>query len=592
LRVHARVTNDCGLGMEYFESISGDKQADGGRDSARPRRRRFVLLASLLAGMAGAALPFFLQQMSVPQFIGKTELKVETASESAVASELAKLQSKANLDNLIRAFNLSKSSEFAIDRSGFTQIVYDILSGGGMTVAEAEADLRSRLSKAISLDYDKVHGNVAISVTAAGPEQAKRLATMLGSTFAAGIGTARQQAPDAVQDGLRQTLERAEAALSGFLGQVDDKRLAELRRVQTDSQSLVKDVAQAEADLAQMRRKVEQASAMTLATVLGKSLPDSLEFTGLEYQRQRHVEAKLAVDQLSSSLGQRHPRLLAAQGALEDVRADIQQTLKQLVASLQRDEATAAKRFSELKSRQASVRGDKQTADAAERLVVLETAVDEARENYLEGQQRRPSPSMQPAQVKAQVVKPASAQPVQPSLSDMLMKSALGGSAGLLLGAACAWIGRRWFDEAEGYDTNGDTYGMETSQPASPVSEVDPLADEDFAELDLIEDDEPVVSERFAAEDHPLPVNQTPLADHIRELLMANRRPAAEAQLPPLVAAVMARGSAVETVAHEPRSHANAASREAQDLAALRREMAQLREKVEQHSGRRQASRR
>ncbi|TDK35080.1 hypothetical protein E2F50_12485 [Rhizobium deserti] len=575
--------------MEYFEGISGDTQADGGRDSARPRRRRSVLLAIGLAGMVGAALPVFVQQMSAPSFVAKTELKVETASEGAVTSALAKLRSKANLDNLVRAFNLSKGSEFAIDRSGFAQVVYDILSGGGMTVAEAEADLRSRLSDAIALDYDKAHGAVAISVTAAAPEEARQLATMLGSTFAAGIDTAaEQQVPDAVLDGLRQTLERAEATLSGFLAKVDDKRLAELRRVQTDSQSLVKDVAQAEADLAQMRRKVEQAGAMTLATVLGKPLPDSLEFTGLEYQRQRHVEAKLAVDQLSGSLGPRHPRLVAAQGALEDVRADIQQSLKQLVASLQRDEATAAKRFSELKTRQATLRGDKQTAEAAERLAALETTVNEARQNYLEGQQRRRSTSMQPVQVKAQVVKPASAQPVQPSLPDMLTKSALGGLAGLLLGAACAWIRRRRFDEAEGHETSE----TETSQPASPVSEIDLLADEDFAELDLIEDDAPVVFERFAANDHPLPANQTPLADHIRELLMANRRPAAESQLPPLVAAVLARGSAVETVVHEPRSRANAASREALDLAALRREMAQLCEKVQQHSGRRQAARR
>jgi uncharacterized protein involved in exopolysaccharide biosynthesis len=574
--------------MEYFERIIGEKHAGGGSETARPIRRRSMLFAAGLAGVVGAALPVFVQQMSAPRFVAKTELKVEAASEGAVRSALAKLQSKANLDNLIRAFNLSKGSEFAIDRSGFAQVVYDIVSGGGMTVAEVEADLRSRLSKAIALDYDKAHGTVVIAVTAGEPEEAKRLATMLGSTFAAGIGAAAEQAPDAAMDGLRQTLARAEAALSGFLGQIDDKRLAELRRVQTEGRSLVKDVAQAEADLAQMRQKVAQASTMTLANVLGKPLPDSLEFTGVEYQRQRHVEAKLAVDQLSSSLGPRHPRLLAAQGALEDVRADIQQTLKQLTASLQRDEATAAKRLSELKARQATVRGDQQTAEAAERLTVLETAVNEARGNYLEGQQRRPSMSIQPVQLKAQVVKPASAQPVQPNGSDMLMNSALGGSAGLLLSFACVWIGRRRFEETEAYEAPWPAI----PQPASLVSESDPLADEDWAELDLVEDGEPVASERSVANDHPLPANQMPLGDHIRELLMASRRPAAEAQLPPLVAAVMARGSAVETAARNSRAHSDAASREAQDLAALRREMAELREKVQHYSGRRQASRR
>lgn len=549
------------------------------------RRMRSVLIAAGLAGLVGSTVPLFLQQNAASQFTAQTQLKVEAASESVVSSNLAKLRSKANLDNLIRALNLSNDSKFAVDRSGFVQVLYDIVSGGGMTMAETEAGLRKRLSDAITLDYDKTHGTVSIAVTAGEADEATRLATLLARALADGISVAVQGQPDAAVDGLRQAMERAEAALSGFLSQTDAGRLADLRRVHTERQTLLTEATEAQSELVQLREKVQQALAMKLADVLGKPLPDSLEFTGLEYRRQRYVEAQLAVDQLSSSLGPRHPRLLAAQGALEDIRRDIQQALKQLVTSLQRDEASAAKRVSELKARQ-SAPGDKQAFDAAERLAVLETAVNEARENYLAGQQRRPSAVTKPATAKVQVLKPASAKPVEPDRLALLMQCAAGGATGFLSGLALMWIGRRRAEEPQAV-----SYESIVLSQAVPL-EASPLADDDWADLDLTDYEEPAQPLMAAANDHSWPEDGTPLADHIRDLLMANRRPVAEAQLPPLVAAVMARGSSSVESGHSYRHQARPVPQQGQDLLALRQEMAELREKVEHYSGRRQASRR
>jgi hypothetical protein len=86
--------------------------------------------------------------------------------------------------------------------------------------------------------------------------------------------------------------------------------------------------------------------------------------------------------------------------------------------------------------------------------------------------------------------------------------------------------------------------------------------------------------------------NDRSLVDQINDVLMANRRAADAVPLPPLVAAVLAgRSNALETappvadptVDHDPQ--------EEQEVIALRREMAELRNKLRFYSDRRYAGR-
>lgn len=545
--------------------------------------------------LLGAALPLLFVD-SVPQkFTAGTRLKVEAASDGAINEAAAALRSKANLDNLIRALNLGNASEFAVDRPSAARIVSDIVSGQEMTVSQAENRLRDRLAKAIAVSFDRLTGQFQISATADEANEAARIANMLGDTFRDEIAASGAKASQPLVEKLRQTLDRANAALSGFVGDTDQQKLAEMRRAEGEGQQRAAEMAQAQTELADLKQKLQQAASMKLEDVLNKPLPDSLEYTGLDYERQRHVEAKLALDQLTGNLGPRHPRLQAAQAALDDVRNDIQTALKQLATSLRQQEAAATKRLADLKAKLAKRPDDKEITDSAARLSSLEGAVEEARRNYLEALHRAEADTSGPvAQVK--VLAPATAEDVTalgPSIAQICGGGAL---IGFALGSAFAFRTRR------------------RSQPEAVEDDTEFAADEPEAidadwQVDLLEDIDDA-DDRFEPQRHepayrepqayqpetdrhrdPAPANDTPFGDHIRDMLMANRRPAETADLPPLVAAIMS-GRVSQLPEYAAPRISEEELRKAEELRELRRNMAELRERVETYSASRSSGRR
>ncbi|MGK6314075.1 hypothetical protein [Neorhizobium sp. DT-125] len=559
---------------------------------------------SMLAGMrsaflkagaltlAGGLLPLLFVEAVPQKFEAETRLQIDAASESAVSDAVAALRSKASLDNLIRALNLGRGSEFSVDRPSAAQVMSDIVSGEETTVAQAESRLRDRLSQAIAATYDRRTGQLAISATASEPDMAARVANMVGDSFHDRIAAAGAGTFDPLVEKLRQTLERAEAALSGFIGETGEQKLSELRRAENEGRQLAAEIADAEAQLADLKQKAAQASAMKLEDVLNKPLPDSLEYTGLDYQRQRHVEAKLAVDQLSGNLGPRHPQLLAAQAALEAARSDIQTALKQLAASLRQQEGAAAKHLAELKAKQAKKPNDKEIAGSAARLAALEAAADEARRNYLEALHRSEPGTKVPA-ARVEVLAPAAAESARalgPSLADI---SGGGALIGFCLGVALAFFTRRkplpadMADEAESDPADDADLAIDQHWPETLSEQQGAFADDDPVSR------EPAYNEPQSPSRprYPAPANDSPLADHIREMLMANRRPIPEADLPPLVAAAIS-GRFSETPSYTMPRFSHEDSRKAEELEELRREMAELRERVQLYSARRSAARR
>jgi len=549
--------------------------------------------------LCGALPLLFLD--SVPQkFTAETSLKVEAATDAAINDAAAALRSKANLDNLIRALNLGNAGEFAVDRPSAVRIVSDIVSGQEMTVSQAENRLRDRLSQAIAVMFNRSSGQFSIKVTADEAGEAVRIANMLGDTFQDEMAASGGKTSQPLVEKLRQTLDRANAALSGFIAETDEQKLAEMRRAEGEGQQRTAEIEQAQAELADIRQKAQQASAMKLDDVLNRPLPDSLEYTGLDYERQRHVEAKLALDQLTGNLGPRHPRLQAAQAALNDVRNDIQTALKQLVTSLRQQETTTAKRLADLKTKQAKRPDDKEIIDSAARLSSLEAAVDEARRNYVEALHRAEADTSGPVpQVK--VLTPATVEDAVtrgPSIAEICGGGAL---VGLVLGGAFTFLTRRKSE----HETEADDIELALDEPEAIDADwqVDlPDGADDAVERFEPRHEEPVYREPACHEPeeyrpepvrhrHPAPANDTTFGDHIRDLLMANRRPVENAGLPPLVAAVMSGRISQYTDYAAPRL-SEEELRKAEELRELRRNMAELRERVETYSASRSSGRR
>ncbi|RWX77037.1 hypothetical protein EPK99_15355 [Neorhizobium lilium] len=577
--------------MDKLETISGrGNEGSAGEAPLRPGSPRATSMVIGFCALLGGLLPFVFQPESVSRYVAETQARVQTVDDAAVTNAIAGLKSKQSLDNLIHSLDLTHDDNFAPHSPGFVQVVSDIVSGGGMTIAQGEAQIRDRLAEAIAVTYDRGSRLVRVSVTAGEAGKANKLADTLSGMFSDGLTYAAGRTDPALE-GLRQALERAEAALSGFLSHMDEKRVIELRQFRSDKETLAAQIAQAEADLAALSRKATQASSMTEDDVFARPLPDNVEFTGLEYQRQRQVQAKLTVDQLSANLGPRHPRLLAAQAALDEVRKDMQQAIRQLVSSLQREQAEAVKQLAEMKARRDGMAADKDKADGAERLASLETAVDEARNNYLQGQQNGAVTPAKPAAPAVQFVKPAVVRRADTAATIPWLWCAAGAGLGFAAASAVVVSFRRRRDAfAE------EQHVAETEADLDWMQDVDLLADD----INTGEEPEPVrqhwperahsaAIEPIVSDTWPLvAANDRSLVDQINDVLMANRRPVAEVKLPPLVAAVMAGGlGSVETKRPAAASPVEDDPKDEQDIVALRREMSELRDKLRFYSERR-----
>ncbi|WP_131819012.1 hypothetical protein [Rhizobium sp. LCM 4573] len=518
----------------------------------------------------GAVLPALFIDFLPRDFTAETRLKIEAADadDKSISEAAANLRSKAHLDHLIRELDLGRGSEFAVDRSSVFRLVLDIVSGQETTVGKAEAGIRRRLAEAIAVRYDPAPGEVSISVTADRADEAARIANALGGMLRAEMAATGLRRADPVLENLRQAFEKAQADLSGFLAGVDGARLAQLRRADGEERALAAQVSGTEAELAGLGRKLGQASEMTLADVLEKQLPNSLEFTALDYQRQRLVEAKLTVDQLSAELGPRHPRLLAAQAAVDSVRSDIGKALERLKASLKDQEAATAKRLAELKARQQKTSPDKHMVEIGTRLAALEGDAEETRSRYLEAMRRSKTAST-PAPAAAVVVSAANAGKAQPLGPSSLMLAGIGGAAGFALGSALAYFTRRRPEDID-IDALLENEDLLAVENIGETSEEPPLEVE-------IAPSHSAEEEAVPTPLHELAANDTPFGDRIRAMLMANRIPERDADLPPLVAAAIAK------------QRTKVAGRQEEAL-ELRRDMAELRERVQSYAARRAAS--
>jgi uncharacterized protein involved in exopolysaccharide biosynthesis len=548
-------------------------------------RLRSMLLKLGISTAVGLICGLTLFEFLPTQYTAQTTLKVEGGSDAAVASASEMLRSKTSLDNLVKALNLGAD----IAEPSAIRIVSDIVTGRENTLAQVERNFRESLGKAISVQYHQATKQATISVTGAQAAQAAKTANMLAQTFSGEISQARSEMTQPIVEKLRQTLERAEATLSGYVEKTGRQKVAELKGFAARTEQLATDLAEAETELGQIKQKVAEASAMKIADVLSKPLPDALEYTSLDYQRQRHTEAKLLVDQLSASLGPRHPKLLAAQGALSEVRNGIQDALKQLVASLRQQEMASVKLIAELKAKQKAEPQDKDFADSAARLNTLEAAVREARENYLAAQQRAETrPALLAA--KAEVIAPATAAAAIRTGRTLEELAAGGTLAGLGLGALLIFVTKRKIEDE--FELEGGELAQDDSSYVAPTIGAaliegdagDRVRDEEDDDL-YFDDDQQQAKQPTYAE----AANDVPLGDQIRELLMANRRPASEA-LPPLVAAVASGGlkgapAGVSRLSMEDRQ-------KAEELRELRRHMADLRERVAVHSASRVGRRR
>ena len=256
----------------------------------------------------------------------------------------------------------------------------DMLLGEGPAASHEKAGLAAAM--AASVEFIPADAGRMLVVRAGGSDAAE--AAALASSVAAELvdnpAAWLPLLPEEELAGLAAAAESARKAFEQYSAGIDSEARATAERALVDERLLHKEIELLKARVAELDGQLREASSMTPADVLQQSLPDRLEFTALEYHRQRHVEAKLAFDQLSRKLGARHPHLLAARDGLASAKADIEAELAKLIKSLKAQKADASRQLAELERRQSSVPPEGRAV--RERLETLEAAARGAEDRY------------------------------------------------------------------------------------------------------------------------------------------------------------------------------------------------------------------
>lgn len=567
-----------------FDADAEDRQALDETPSLFGRLHSVLLTVGVTAAF-GITVPFVATQLHGIQFRAETQISVAAHSGNTIHTAIEELSSKTALDNTIRTLNLASVEE---NRPTIVRVVSEVVSGKVTTVSQIEEAARQRLQDAMSVSYDAAGGRVVLGAKADDPQTAAAIANQLAGELRHALVSSVGEAPSPQLDAMRKAAARAESALAGFVGKLDDQTRANLQSLHDQRNTLDTDIAEAERRLAELGDKQQLASLMKLADVLAKPLPDSLEFTGLEYERQRYVEAELIVQQLAANLGPLHPRLIAAQGALDGARRDIGSALRQLVTSLRNDVTSATTSLAELKDRKAALGADKPLNEMAAQLSSLHVAAQEARQNLEKAEvtSRSSAPLAVSAPPVIRAASPAAAERLGP---DIIRLAGLGALVGLFAGLALAALRHRrqvqLATEFEEMPVHLDLPERDLLAEPAAVS-ADTVQPDQFDEDERLLEIEPV-EERSAA-------NDSAFGNRMRSLLFENRMSADKAVLPQHVGALVdhsftRRGdeswqlwadAAADTADHDQPDY------DQEELLQLQRELAELRELVAEHAAR------
>ncbi len=506
-------------------------------------------------------------------------------------------RSDAVLDRVIDDLGLQQSRELAFGVPSAISVFADLIFDENTTVAERNTAVREHLAGSIDVIVDDAGTGVTIVALANDASAASMLANAVARQLRSEIDVSGLAAHDPGIEEARLAAEKAEEALTAFTNELGPESLAALRLADSEARALAEEAASTDARLRDVTAKRQHVSGMTLKDVLERPLPDGLEFTALDYQRQRHVEAKVARDQLSSLLGTRHPRLKAAQGALEEAAGDIEIALMRLADDLQRQQASLSDQLADLKRRQATPANE--ANQPGQQLKALEAAARTSRLRYEETRQE------QQIAGKGEALSLRISETAQPGQAIGIgLPTAgivgLGGLAGLSLSLVAAF--RRTRSEEEGdLDLASGPDGVSANQ----AEETEYVPD-----LGVLLSEELMPSLPWPSESEAAPLFEAiesrtseeaelPLANRIREILSRNAVTEGQgAPRPPLVAAVVSGGLRSSRDAFEgseslePRLFAdNDDPHFEQRISEMRRDLAALRGRVHSYTAERKVAR-
>jgi uncharacterized protein involved in exopolysaccharide biosynthesis len=198
--------------------------------------------------------------------------------------------------------------------------------------------------------------------------------------------------------------------------------------------------------------RLSAAKGVKMADVLDGSIsPDLGSPALLEDLRNRYAAAKSTFGQLSTQLGPRHPRLLAAQSTIDTLGGAILAEIQKMVTASDADVRTTGNQLKQLKGQLADL--DHQTVDIDLAMFgKLQSNVEAARQAYESGETTAEDAkaSQAPVEVPLALAMPATPAP-QPMDDNLISRSVIGALCGFALALAlvgCRLLFRRFSNDA------------------------------------------------------------------------------------------------------------------------------------------------
>ncbi|HEX2017635.1 MAG TPA: GumC family protein, partial [Aurantimonas sp.] len=288
---------------------------------------------------------------------------------------------------------------------------------------------------------------LSLSVDTWDPEKSARLANLVADSFIDQLAlvqssTARR-ASDALSSRLaelRQSVVEAERAVeeykseNGLIGVggrlVDDDYILRMND----------QLARSRSDITALRVRAEQMANASVDAVVEGSFPEELTSEALSRLRNSYSELAQQTASLASTLGPRHPQLLASEQALNSAREAIRQEVSRIVSAAQTELSRAEQtnrdltdQINELKTKQIATSGSFVKLRELEREVEASRAVYEA--FLLRARETGEQESLNTANVR---VISSATMPLEPSSIPRRVVVLIGAILGLLAGIALA----------------------------------------------------------------------------------------------------------------------------------------------------------
>lgn len=365
---------------------AGDVDIDIGHLVRSIARKWWLVLGVSLAAGAGA---YVWATTATPLYRAETRLLIEpresvftrpadnvdtSLDSEGVSSQVEVISSSQLLQEVARELDLASLEEFSAKPSALQRLLVRLgLARDPGEIPTEEVVLMSLREK---LDVYRVENSrvIVISFSSADPDLAARVPNAIADAYVASQRAAKMESNESATDwlapeieDLRERVRQAESKVAEF------RARSNLLLGQNNTVLATQELSELTSELSRVRAARSAAEARARAVRLAvqngaavETLPEVQASQLVQRLRERQVELRAQIAELSTTLMSTHPRVQALQSQLADLNAEINAEARRILAALDAEAEAAREREEELAARLEQLKQEVAKAEGAQ----------------------------------------------------------------------------------------------------------------------------------------------------------------------------------------------------------------------------------